>query len=160
MKYFTIFFFLLMPVLLQAQEKPDSPLALVIKEQDSLLFERGFNQCDTKYLESVTHPELSAYYEKGEAQSRAKYFEDVQKYHCGDATKKQIRKIVPNSLETFSLYDKGVLNGAVQSGSIDLYLQEPGKPDVKTGTSKFTNLWLLVNGKWLLKEAMSFGHQE
>ena len=160
MKYFFASLFLLVSIqFVGAQVATDSALFLTMEKQDSLLFERGFNQCDMTYLESISHKDLKAYYEEGEAQSREKFFEDVRKYHCEDA-KKSIRKVDPKSLEVFSLYDNGVLYGAVQSGSISLYQQEPGKPDVLTGTSKFTHVWLLENGKWLLKEVMSFSYQE
>ena len=160
MKPFFILLMMLMSVLLNAQEQRNLPLFLAMKKQDSLLFERGYNQCNMKYLESITHKQFNAYYERGDAQSREKFFADVLKYHCEDATKKQVRKVNSGSLEVFALYEKEVLYGAVQSGSIELYLQKAGAPDIKTGTAQFTHIWLLEKGKWLLKEAMSFGHVE
>lgn len=158
-----VFAFLIFLVSIQsmnAQVATDSALYQIMKKQSSQLYERGFNQCDMAYLESVSHKDLKAYYDQGEAQNRAKFFEDVQKYHCTDAAKKPIRKVDSDSLEVFPLYDNGVLYGAVQSGSLTIYLHESGQSDIQTGTAKFTHVWLLEDGKWLLKEVMAFGYQE
>lgn len=159
MKAFVLSALLLIAASLNAQVGKDSPLYATMKAQSSELYERGFNQCDMAYLESVAHQSLSAYYEQGEAQDRAKFFSDVQTLNCSDPNKKIIRKVDPDSIEVFALDKPGVV-GAVQSGRIDFYLSEPGKPEVRTSTGKFTHVWILENGKWQLREIMSFANQE
>ena len=145
---------------LPAQELPNAPLFQIMKQQSRLLYERGFNGCDMKYLESVCHKDLKSFYEKEEAQDRVKFFEDVQKFHCTSGAVKTVRIVDPGSLEVIPLKQKDSLYGAVQSGIINFYRREPGKPDVLTGTGGFTHVWLLEKDKWLLKEIMSFGYRK
>lgn len=159
MKTVVLSFLFLFVLNSNAQVSKDSPLMKEMKIQSGQLYERAFNQCDMTYLEDIAHKNLQAYYNRGEAQSRAKFFEDVIKFNCVDPTKKVIRKVQPNSLEVFSLEDKGKIYGAVQSGNLEFFSHEQGKPEVLTGTAKFTQVWLLENGKWLLKEIISFDQQ-
>jgi hypothetical protein len=39
------------------------------------------------------------------------------------------------------------------------YIREKGKPDQHTSSARFTHLYLLDNGNWLLKEVLSYDHQ-
>ena len=141
------------------QVAKDSELFLALKKQDSIFFERGFNQCDMAYLESAMHKDLMFYHDKSGIQNRAKFFENTKKYICGDVTKKPISKVEEQTLEVFPMYDNNVLYGVIQTGIHDFYIREPNKADVLTGKAKFTHLYLLENGKWLLKEVFSFDHQ-
>ncbi|AKD05518.1 beta-lactamase [Pontibacter korlensis] len=142
----------------QGQVPKDSELFLLLKKQDSTFFERGFNQCDLAYLEGAIHPELRFYHDQSGIQDKKIFFENTQKYICSDLDKKPIRKVEEQSLEVFPLYNNGVLYGAIQSGVHHFYIREPQKTDVQTSTAKFTHLYLLENGKWLLKEVLSFDH--
>ena len=144
---------------LNGQVSKDSELFLTLKKQDSIFFERGFNQCDIKYLESTIHEDLMFYHDKSGIQNRSKFFENTKKYICSDITKKPIRKVEEQSLEVFALYNNDVLYGAIQSGMHNFYIREANKEDVLTGKAKFIHLYLLENGKWLLKEVLSFDHQ-
>jgi hypothetical protein len=141
------------------QVPKDSELFRTFKTHDSLFFERGFNQCDSNYLKSAVHPDLVFYHDQGGIQNRAVFLERVKQNLCSDASKKPIRKINISSLEVFPMYDNNVLYGVIQTGIHNFYLREPGKQDVQTSKAKFIHLYLLVNGRWLLKEVLSFDHQ-
>jgi len=141
------------------QVSKDSELFLALKKQDSIFFERGFNQCDMQFLENAVAKDLMFYHDKSGIQNRAKFLENTRKYLCSDVNKKPIRKVEEQSLEVFALYDNNVLYGVIQSGIHDFYIREPNKADVLTGKAKFTHLYLLENGKWLLKEVFSFEHK-
>ena len=56
------------------------------------------------------------------------------------------------------MHNNGVLFGAIQSGIHDFYIREKGTADFHTSRAKFTHLYLLENGNWLLKEVLSFDH--
>lgn len=143
-----------------AQADKKSPLFLELKQQDSLFFERSFNQCDITYLESRMAQDLKFYHDQSGFQDRKKFFENIQQYICAPSTKKPIRKVDVNSLEVFPLYNNGKLYGAIQMGVHHFYSREPGKDDVHTSTAKFTHVWLMQEGIWKLSEVLSYDHHE
>ena len=145
---------------LTAQVPKDSELFRTLKTQDSLFFERSFNQCDTNYLKSSVHPDLVFYHDQGGIQDRQVFLERVKQNLCSDPNNKPIRKVEVESLEVFPMYDKNVLYGVIQTGNHNFYRREAGKQDVHTSKAKFIHLYLLINGKWLLKEVLSFDHQD
>lgn len=150
--------FLLSITTIQAQEAKTSELFLTMKKVDSTFFERGFNQCDMDYLENAIHKDLMFYHDKGGMQDRKTFFENTKKNLCSNPNKKPIRKVIPESLEVYPMYNNGILYGVIQNGIHEFYIREPNKKDALTGIAKFTHLYLLVDGKWLLKEVFSFDH--
>jgi len=143
-----------------AQEARNSELFLTLKKQDSLLFEKGFNQCDMSYLESVIHKDLIFYHDQGGTQDKTKFFDAIKKNICNGTGPKPIRKVDEQSLEVFPMNSNGKLYGAIQTGTHRFFHREPGKADVSTSTARFTHLYLLENGKWMLKEVLSYDHKE
>lgn len=142
------------------QVAKNSEIFLTLKKQDSMFFERSFNLCDLEYLNKVVHKDLMFYHDQSGIQNRDIFLENTKKYICGDTIKKPIRKVVEESLEVFPMYNNGVLYGAIQSGIHDFYIREKNKADVHTSRAKFTHLYLLENGNWLLKEVLSFDHNQ
>ena len=142
------------------QVAKNSEIFLTLKKQDSIFFQRSFNLCDLEYLNKAVHKDLMFYHDKNGIQNRSVFLENTKKYICGDTIKKPIRKVVEESLEVFPMYDNGVLYGAIQSGIHDFYIREKNKADVHTSSAKFTHLYLLENGNWLLKEVLSFDHNQ
>ena len=135
-------------------------LFLMLKKQDSIFFERSFNQCDSAYLFQSIHPDLAFFHDKSGIQDRNDFLENVQKYICSTPEYKPIRKVDESSLEVYPLYNNGELYGVVQSGIHDFYIRTPGKADVLTSRAKFTHVWLLEKGRWLLREVLSFDHKD
>ena len=146
--------------LANGQVAKNSEIFLTLKKQDSIFFERSFNLCDLEYLNKAVHKDLMFYHDQNGIQNRNIFLENTKKYICGDTIKKPIRKVVEESLEVFPMYNNGVLYGAIQSGIHDFYIREKNKADVHTSTAKFTHLYLLENGHWLLKEVLSFDHNQ
>lgn len=143
-----------------AQTDKTSPLFLELKQQDSLFFERSFNQCDIAYLESRMARDLKFYHDQSGFQDRTKFFENIKQYICAPSTKKPIRKVDANSLEVFPLYNNGKLYGAIQMGVHHFYSREQGKTDIHTSTAKFTHVWVMEEGIWKLSEVLSYDHHE
>ena len=145
------------PSLGQSAQSPD--LFAQLKKQDSIFFERSFNQCDIAYLDKTTHPELVFFHDQGGIQHKVEFLKAVRENICANPNQKPIRKVEENSLEVFPLYNNGKLYGAIQHGVHYFYIREPNKPDRHTSTAKFTHVWLLDNGNWLLKEVLSYDHR-
>ncbi len=153
-------FILISSQIAKAQIAKTSPLYIELKLQDSVFFERGFNQCDIAYLDTVISMDLKFFHDQGGFQNREEFFERTKKNICGDLANKPFRKLEPGSLEVFPLYNNGRLYGAIQSGIHNFYKKEPGKEDRMTGTARFTSVWLLRNNNWELSEVLSYDHQE
>ncbi|MCF7222312.1 nuclear transport factor 2 family protein [Marilutibacter chinensis] len=143
----------------QAQDAGGGELFQILKEHDATFFERGFNRCDLDYLASAVHPQLRFYHDQGGFQDHDAFFENTRRYICADPERKPIRKVDADSLEVFPLYDQGVLYGAIQNGVHHFYLREPGKPDTPTSSARFTHVYVREDGRWLLKEVLSYDHR-
>ncbi len=142
------------------QVESTSELFITMRQQDSLLFQKGFNQCDLQYLDALISEDLVFYHDQSGIQDRSIFLENVQKYICTNLEQKPIRKLKEGSLVVFSLYDNGKLYGAIQKGEHNFYIREKGKEDRWTSTAKFTHVWVLEQGTFRLREALSYDHQE
>lgn len=154
-----LMFLLLMNLAVGAQVSKDSELFIALKKQDSLFFERSFNQCDRVYLEKSVHADLVFYHDQGGVQNREQFLESVKNNICSDVNRKPIRQVKAESLEVFPLYQNGQLYGVIQNGIHEFYMREPNKKDRLTSTARFTHVYLLIDNRWILKEVLSFDHQ-
>lgn len=144
----------------KAQISKNSALFIELQKQDSIFFERGFNNCDLDYLEGHIAGDLKFYHDQSGFQDKQAFFENTQKYICSSSGKKPIRKVDKNSLEVFPLHNNGKLYGAIQNGIHQFYLREDGKEDVWTSTAKFTHVWILDREIWKISEVLSYDHQD
>ncbi|MEI6264354.1 MAG: nuclear transport factor 2 family protein [Sphingobacteriia bacterium] len=160
-KYYTLTFSFLLTIScnLIGQAPKNSEIFRQLKFQDSVFFERSFNRCDINYLENAIDSGLTFYHDKSGIQTRAIFLENTIKYICGDTIRKPIRKVDEQSLEVFPMYNDNVLYGAVQTGTHSFFIREKNKADFLTSKAKFIHLYLLKDGKWILKEVISFDHQ-
>lgn len=145
---------------LNAQVAKDSPLFLELKKEDSLFFERGFNQCDIPFLESKVSKDLKFFHDNGGFQDKALFMERTKNNICGNPNQKPIRKLQSETLEVFPLYNDGILYGAIQSGIHHFYIREKGKEDVLGGGAKFTSVWTKEDGIWKMNNVLSYDHHE
>ncbi|TDK23214.1 nuclear transport factor 2 family protein [Luteimonas aestuarii] len=142
-----------------AQEPPGSALHVAIDAQDRIVFGQGFNDCDLDALADVVHPQLRFYHDVGGQQDRNAFLAAMQANICPASGPKPIRVLDPGSVQVFPLHDGGVLYGAIHSGVHWFDLREPGKPDVRTGVARFTSVYVLEDGKWWLKDVLSYDHR-
>ncbi|NJW54061.1 serine hydrolase [Salinimicrobium oceani] len=143
-----------------SQVDENSELFRSLKQQDSIFFERSFNQCDLEYLEENITADLEFYHDKGGYQDRATFLKNTKENICAGTGAKPVRKVDENSLEVFPMYKNGKLYAAIQKGVHHFYLREKGKAEVQTGTAKFTHVWRLENRSWKLAEVLSYDHGE
>lgn len=145
---------------LHAQIAQNSPLFLELKKQDSIFFERGFNNCDINYLEKHVDDNLKFYHDKGGFQDKKLFLERTQQNICSNPNQKPIRKVIESSLEVFPLYNEDNLYGAIQSGVHQFYIREKNKKDVLGGQAKFTTVWTKKDGNWIMSDILSYDHGE
>ncbi|WP_370000152.1 serine hydrolase domain-containing protein [Winogradskyella sp.] len=144
----------------KAQVDKNSDLFKTLKKQDSIFFEKGFNQCDLEYLDNHIAEDLKFYHDQSGFQDRNSFFNNTKKYICSNPDVKPIRKVNASSLEAFPLFNNGKLYGAIQKGEHSFYIRENGKEDVLTSIAMFTHVWLLKGDDWVLSEALSYDHQD
>lgn len=143
---------------LNAQIDKNSPLFLELKKQDSLFFERGFNNCDLAYLEKSVDENLKFYHDNGGFQDKKLFLERTKQNICGNPDQKPIRKVIESSLEVFPLYNNGELYGAIQTGEHQFFTREKNKKDVLGGEAKFTSVWTKKDGNWMMSDVLSYDH--
>jgi len=160
MKYYLIvLLFLGSYVQSEAQLLKTDALHLELEQQDSIFFERGFNQCDMDYLEQHIAEDLRFFHDQSGYQDRTTFFSNTRQYICGNQDQKPIRKVDTESIDVFPLYDNGRLYGAIQSGIHHFYIREEGKEDRHTSTARFTSVWIKKDNQWMLTEVLSYDHK-
>ena len=157
--FFALFLFSL-TTSAKAQVPENAALFKTVMALDSQLFDEGFNQCKLDRFEKLAAPDLEFFHDKGGRQNRAEFLKASRENICGNPEGKPVRTLVAGSTKIFALENNGVLYGAVQQGDHRFHLQ--GKNTAKDGytIAKFTHVWLLKNGKWTLKNAISYDHQQ
>jgi CubicO group peptidase (beta-lactamase class C family) len=143
----------------RAQINSNEPLFTELKKQDSIFFERGFNQCDLDYLGDHITEDIKFYHDQAGFQDRNTFLENMRKNICSNSGQKPIRKVDENSFQVFPLYSNGKLYGAIQSGTHQFYLRSE-QGEVWTGMARFTHTWLLENGIWKLSVVLSYDHRD
>ncbi len=145
---------------LNAQISQDSELFSTLKENDSLLFNIGFNRCDLDQFKNFTTDDLEFYHDKsGVLNTKEAFIKVMTQGICQkDTPYKSRRELVKNSLQIFPLYNNGKLYAAIQNGSHRFFEKFNGEE--KAGSvAKFSHLWILENNQWKIKRIYSYDHQ-
>lgn len=144
---------------LNAQSASDSEVYKTLKANDSLLFERSFNKCETQYLERLISEDFEFYHDiSGIENSKSDFIKTMQNGICNpnNATRSR-RELVEGSLEVYPLKRNGKIYGALQNGIHKFYETTNGE-EVAGSTAKFSHLWIIENGVWYLKRVISYNH--
>lgn len=144
---------------LNAQVSTDSEVYKTLKANDSLIFERSFNNCELQYLEQFIAEDFEFYHDiAGVTNSKEQFIQTMTKGICNpNNTTKSTRELVEGSLDVFLLKENGELYGALQNGVHKFYETTNGNK-IAGSTAKFSHLWILENGKWFLKRVISYNH--
>ncbi|WP_298898906.1 nuclear transport factor 2 family protein [uncultured Psychroserpens sp.] len=131
-----------------------------LKANDSLIFERSFNKCETHYLEQLIAEDFEFYHDIGGLEtSKEAFIKSMKNGICNPNNKtKSRRELVEGSLEVFLLKDNGNVYGALQKGVHKFFETTNGK-EVAGSVAKFSHLWVLKNEKWVLKRVISYDHK-
>ncbi len=129
-----------------------------LQTNDSLLFELGFNQCDTNQVRNLTSSDFELYHDQaGITNSRAAFIQSIVGLCSMDY--RPTREPDINSFKVHLLKQNGKVYGAIQNGTHRFYGEEENKPKYLTSTADFTHLWVLEDGNWKLRRVLSFNHQ-
>lgn len=160
-KFTTIAFLLLLGNLTsaQAQVAENSKLFTDIMAMDSQIFDEGFNQCKPNIFEQRTHEKLEFFHDKGGIQNRKEFLDATKRNICSKLKGKPIRTLISGSSKVYPPENNGVLYGAIQKGEHQFHTQG-ADPVAGYTVAKFTHVWLLNDGIWLLKTALSYDHQQ
>lgn len=151
---------ILLPAFSFAQIADTSQLYSILKRNDSLLFNVGFNNCDIIQFENLIDDNFEFYHDQaGITTSKSKFISDVRDNLCTLPYKPR-RELVAKSLQVFPLMNNNVLYGAIQKGQHKFYAIEKDSSERLTSVAEFTHVWLLKNGKWMLSRALSYDHTE
>lgn len=144
---------------LNAQVSTDSEVYKTLKANDSLIFERSFNNCELQYLKQFIAEDFEFYHDiAGVTNSKEQFIQTMTKGICNpNNTTKSTRELVEGSLDVFLLKENGELYGALQNGVHKFYETTNGNK-IAGSTAKFSHLWILENGKWFLKRVISYNH--
>ena len=129
-----------------------------LKHNDSLLFELGFNQCDTNQIRVLTSVDFEFYHDQaGITNSKELFIQSISGL-C-KMTYRPTRELDEKSLEVHFLKDNGKIYGAIQNGIHRFYGEEENKPKYLTSTADFIHLWIIEDGNWKLKRVISYNHR-
>jgi CubicO group peptidase (beta-lactamase class C family) len=145
----------------QAQVSETSDLYSQILHADSVLFERGFNECDQGALNEIISDDLTFFHDQnGITLSKKLFLAGFNESICSNPNRKPIRKLVNGSMKVFPLNNEGKLYGAIQTANHEFFIREPGKELYKTNIGLVTNVWVLAQGRWQLRSSLSYDHQD
>ena len=121
---------------------------------DAEAFE-AYNTCNLEAFKVYFTNDLEFYHDKGGFSSGIdKLLEGMRNNICNDPNRKVVRKPIDN---TFTVYPLDGY-GAILTGDHAFYAVENGT-EQKTGTAKFTHVWLLKDGAWKMARVLSYDHK-
>lgn len=147
---------------MKAQVSEDSELFQTLRQNDSLLFNDGFNPCNLTQFKNLTTADLEFYHDtSGILNSSEEFIKVMANGICKkDNPYKSRRELVDGSLELYPLYNNGKLYAAIQIGNHLFYEKSSDKPETFNGRAKFTHLWILESNQWRIKRIYSFDQQD
>jgi hypothetical protein len=142
------------------QVEENSEIFQQLKANDSLLFNVGFNHCNTDPFLKLLNEDFEFYHDKGGiTTSKTEFISNFKTGLCkSPSTYQSRRELIEGSLEVFELKNNNVVYGAIQKGIHKFYEKQVGKDETSGSTARFTHLWLLVNNEWKLSRSLSYDH--
>lgn len=140
-----------------AQITPPAFIQLV-RQQDSL-FWKGYNNCDTALEGKFLAEDVEFYHDKGGVLTGKKaLLESLKKNLCSNPNFHLRREAKAGTVTIWPLTNNGEPYGAYITGEHFFYITQNGEKEFRDGHARFTELWLLVNGVWKMKQIMSYDH--
>lgn len=152
--------FFITPFSVFAQTDQNSDLYKTILSKDHLLFDVGFNSCDSSQFETLLSDNFEFFHDKNGFSDKKKFISDFRSGLCKNTQSYRARReLVSKSTEIYPLYKNGELYAAIQNGAHQFYETQFDQPEKLVGVAKFTSLWILENGEWKLAKSLSYDHQ-
>lgn len=159
-RHLSILFFIILSML-SAQESKTTGLFKTLKQNDSLLFNEGFNKCDLSQFEALIAEDFEFYHDKvGIVDSKKAFMNTIKNGLCNTSNKTTSRRqLVDKSLSVYPLYNKGILYGAIQKGKHRFFETQNEQKEHKGSIAKFTHLWIKKGNSWRIKRVLSYDHK-
>lgn len=155
-----LFFLIILSITTFGQVEKTSELYKIIKVKDSLLFNRGFNNCDIVQFENLVSENFEFYHDQaGITNSKAEFISGIQNGLCKLPYKPK-RVLTENKMDVYPLEKNGVLYAAIQTGIHNFYAVDNNKSEYLTSIAKFTHVWIIENGDFKLTKGLSYDHKD
>lgn len=160
-KFFIAFSLALISSLSFAQLPDSHEMHKMIMEKDSLLFERGFNNCDMDQFEALLSEDFEFYHDiSGIETSKANNIEQFKKGICGNPNFKSRRQLIAGTTKVYLLKNNGEIYGLLQQGIHQFYESLDGETEVAGNVAKFTHLWIKEGSAWRIRRVLSYDHKQ
>jgi ketosteroid isomerase-like protein len=159
MKTLTTILLLAVGTLSIAQQKETYPVTQEALQEkiitlDTQAFE-AYNTCDLEKFKTFFTDDLEFYHDKGGfTKGIEKFIEAMRNNICNNPQRKILRKPAEGTFRVYALEGYG----AILTGDHDFYIVENGV-EKKTGTAKFTHVWLLTDYGWKMARVLSYDHR-
>jgi hypothetical protein len=147
------------PVVGQSDDAAYNKVYKEIMQNDSILFQRGYDHCDTSQVRSLLADDFEFYHDQAGMIDKGTDFLKALASLC-HLSYKASRTLDPGSVKLYLLKNQDELYGILQSGSHAFYAEDQSAPRHKTSTAAFHHLWIKTNGSWKLKRVISYDHQQ
>ena len=157
----TVILTILLTNLTQGQVSENSELFKTLKSKDSLLFERSFNKCETKWLQTLVDEDFEFYHDQsGITNSKDAFINIMNNGICNPNNETKSRRVlVPGSLKVYPLMNNGKLYGAIQMGTHRFFERYKTQPETAGSIAQFSHLWILKENTWYVKRVLSYDHK-
>jgi len=142
-----------------AQAKQGYPATVAGLEEKILALDAeafdAYNTCNLEKSRTFFIEDLEFYHDKGGfSKGVDKLMEAMRNNICNNPDRKVLRKPIEGTLNVYPLEGYG----AILVGEHAFYAVENGI-EHKTGTAKFTHVWLLDDGTWKMARVLSYDHR-
>jgi Domain of unknown function (DUF4440) len=139
-------------------QNSDQQVMKALTGNDSL-FWSGYNTCNLDLMAEFLTDDMEFYHDKGGIILGIEGMKKSMKENiCNNPENKVRRELVPGTFRIFLLRNGNTVYGAIVSGDHYFYNSHAGSKETRDGIAKFTNLWILKDGKWKMNRILSFDH--
>ena len=136
----------------------DKKVTVTILHLDSL-FWKTYNDCKTEKSGQFLADDVKFYHDKGGiTNGREALVASIRDNVCGNKNSRLRREAVEGTVKVYPLRNGSTIYGAIISGEHVFYVIETGKPEMKDGLARFTQVWLLKNNEWKMYDILSYDH--
>jgi hypothetical protein len=122
-------------------------------------FWEAYNKCSIEGMMQFIPKDVEFYHDKGGIfKGSAALKTSFEKNLCGNKDFRLRREAIANTVKTYPMKDKDKVYGLIISGDHYFYINETGKKEYRDGLAKFTDFWMLENGKWKMSRILSYDH--
>ncbi|WP_345989802.1 nuclear transport factor 2 family protein [Chryseobacterium sp. Chry.R1] len=123
------------------------------------MFWVAYNKCNVSEMMRFIPADVEFYHDKGGITKGDEALKiTFQKNLCGNKDFHLRREAIDKTVRVFPMKKDDKLYGLIISGDHYFYINETGKKEFRDGLAKFTDLWILENGKWKMSRVLSYDH--